>query len=83
MLCPEQVFAQQVDERFWGFLKLYSSNVAQGECERGTEWKIEWGRKGHSFELPNKALGKSVKDEFWFVVDFYHLHCGQVGPLEA
>jgi len=36
----------------------------QGECERGTEWKIEWGEKGHKFQLPNKALGKSVKDEF-------------------
>lgn len=36
----------------------------QGECERGTEWKIEWGKKGHNFELPNKAVGKSVKDEF-------------------
>ena len=39
------------------------SIVAQGECERGSEWKIEWGEEGHNFELPNKAVGKSVKDE--------------------
>ena len=37
--------------------------TTQGECERGTEWKIEWGKKGHKFELPNKTVGKSVKDE--------------------
>lgn len=35
----------------------------QGECERGTEWKIDWGKRGHKFELPNKYLGKNVREE--------------------
>ena len=53
----------------------------QGECERGTEWKIEWGKKGHSFELPNEALGKSVKDEFWIGVDI--INCNSVFQLQG
>ena len=61
-------FPKEVNERekFLGVSRIYLefSHVTQGECERGTEWKIEWGKKGHSFELPNKAVGKSVKDEF-------------------
>ena len=61
-------FVKEVNERgkFLRVSRIYLEfcHVAQGECERGTEWKIEWGKKGHSFELPNKALGKSVKDEF-------------------
>ena len=61
-------FVKEVNERdkFLRVSRFYPEfcSVAQGECERGTEWKIEWGKKGHKFELPNKAVGKSVKDEF-------------------
>ena len=84
---PTCYFQKQVRRGTWSgvcptsWTKLYSSNVAQGECERGTEWKIEWGKKGHSFELPNKALGKSVKDEFWIGVDI--INCNSVFQLQG
>ena len=45
---------------YWFLSKLLPF---QGECERGTEWKIDWGKRGHKFELPNKYLGKSVREE--------------------
>ena len=47
------------------FFYLFLSKLLpfQGECERGTEWKIDWGKRGHKFELPNKYLGKNVREE--------------------
>ena len=58
-------FRIQEEREIMGFRLDDTFDMLCGEgkenCEKGTQWKIEWGKKDHKWEIPNKE--KKVKSE--------------------